>query len=272
MSVDGQIYAQPLYRQNVAIAGQGTHNVVFVATMHNTVYAFDADTPRTPLWSVNLGSCMRGTRAGKWVHGADQSAASGGRNRHRARECDDRESHEPGDDHDVDPVGVGRAFLPADRLSSRSRRLERAAAATIGRPTKQVPLNVVPAAQGRTRVGDSIYQWRVSPNEQQATYHKHPWRTHSCVSCRDFLDTSDPGEVSDAREVPEGTASAPYEPGRWPHSPGRSSITPVICYPENVPARIRQPRVPSGRPPSFTVIGIGFSAVRQRQIKQRIVT
>jgi uncharacterized protein (TIGR03437 family) len=55
LSVDGQIYAQPLYRQNVAIAGQGTHNVVFVATMHNTVYAFDADTPRTPLWSVNLG-------------------------------------------------------------------------------------------------------------------------------------------------------------------------------------------------------------------------
>jgi uncharacterized protein (TIGR03437 family) len=55
LSVDGQIYAQPLYRQNVAIAGQGTHNVIFVATMHNTVYAFDADTPRTPLWSVNLG-------------------------------------------------------------------------------------------------------------------------------------------------------------------------------------------------------------------------
>ena len=55
LSVDGQIYAQPLYRQNIAIAGQGTHNVVFVATMHNSVYAFDADTPGVPLWSVNLG-------------------------------------------------------------------------------------------------------------------------------------------------------------------------------------------------------------------------
>src|SRR5215470_11427578 len=41
--VDGQIYPQPLYVSGLAIPGQGTRNVVFVATMHNTVYAFDAD-------------------------------------------------------------------------------------------------------------------------------------------------------------------------------------------------------------------------------------
>ena len=39
---DGEIYAQPLYVSNLAIAG-GTHNVVFVASMRNTVYAIDAD-------------------------------------------------------------------------------------------------------------------------------------------------------------------------------------------------------------------------------------
>jgi len=55
LSVDGQIYAQPLYQQNLNLPDGSTHNVVFIATMHNTVYAFDADSPATPLWSVNLG-------------------------------------------------------------------------------------------------------------------------------------------------------------------------------------------------------------------------
>src|SRR5438552_2572952 len=41
--VDGQIYAQPLYVSGLAIPGQETHNVVFVATMHDSVYALDAD-------------------------------------------------------------------------------------------------------------------------------------------------------------------------------------------------------------------------------------
>src|SRR5208283_2628063 len=56
--VDEEVFAQPLYVPNLVIAG-GTHNVVFVATMGNTVYAFDADNPATsttPLWSVNLGA------------------------------------------------------------------------------------------------------------------------------------------------------------------------------------------------------------------------
>jgi glucose dehydrogenase len=54
VATDGQIYAQPLYVSNLAIAG-GTHNVVFVASMLNTVYALDADTGAT-LWTQNYGS------------------------------------------------------------------------------------------------------------------------------------------------------------------------------------------------------------------------
>ncbi len=54
--VDGQVYAQPLYVPGVNI-GQGLHNVVYIATMKNNVYAFDADDPNaaTPLWQANLG-------------------------------------------------------------------------------------------------------------------------------------------------------------------------------------------------------------------------
>lgn len=54
-SVDGQIYAQPLYVPNVSIPGQGTHNVVYVATQNDSVYAFDADgLSPTALWQVSL--------------------------------------------------------------------------------------------------------------------------------------------------------------------------------------------------------------------------
>lgn len=52
-AVDYVVLAQPLYVPNVNIPGQGTHNVVYVATQNDSVYAFDADTG-TQLWYASM--------------------------------------------------------------------------------------------------------------------------------------------------------------------------------------------------------------------------
>ena len=55
-AVDGIVVAQPLYVPSVNIPGAGVVNVIYVATQHDSVYAFNADTPGSgqPLWRVNF--------------------------------------------------------------------------------------------------------------------------------------------------------------------------------------------------------------------------
>jgi hypothetical protein len=54
LPVDGQLFAQPLYVPSLTI-GSRVHNVLFLATQHDSVYAWDADTASTtPLWQTSF--------------------------------------------------------------------------------------------------------------------------------------------------------------------------------------------------------------------------
>ena len=64
-TADGAIYAQPLWVANLTING-AQHNVVFVATQHESLYAFDADaSPCVQLWHVNLIDSAHGGTTGE---------------------------------------------------------------------------------------------------------------------------------------------------------------------------------------------------------------
>jgi hypothetical protein len=64
-TVDGAVYAQPLWAANVNINGTN-HNVVFVATEHDSLFAFDADaSPCVPLWQVSLIDTNHGATPGE---------------------------------------------------------------------------------------------------------------------------------------------------------------------------------------------------------------
>ncbi len=61
-AVDGAVYAQPLFVPSVEVPGKGTHDVLYVATEHDSVYAFDASLPnQPPLWKVSFLDRTRGT-------------------------------------------------------------------------------------------------------------------------------------------------------------------------------------------------------------------
>jgi hypothetical protein len=74
-TVDAPIYAEPLWVAQMTISG-GTHNVVFVATEHDSVYAFDADaSPCTQLWQASLIDTAHGAASSTetWVTSIDNN-------------------------------------------------------------------------------------------------------------------------------------------------------------------------------------------------------
>ncbi len=68
LAVDSTVYAQPLYVDGLTMGDGQVHNVLFVATEHDSVYAFDADSNgganANPIWHVSLLSTAHGAGAG----------------------------------------------------------------------------------------------------------------------------------------------------------------------------------------------------------------
>ncbi|MDP9041374.1 MAG: hypothetical protein M3N30_05285, partial [Bacteroidota bacterium] len=53
-TTDDKILAQPLLIMNINIPGKGTKNIIYAATLNNTVYAYDADVTAPPYWQKNF--------------------------------------------------------------------------------------------------------------------------------------------------------------------------------------------------------------------------
>jgi len=68
LAVDGDVFAQPLYVPGLTMGDGNVHNVVFIATEHDSVYAFDADSNgganANPLWHASMLSTSHGAGPG----------------------------------------------------------------------------------------------------------------------------------------------------------------------------------------------------------------
>jgi hypothetical protein len=64
LSVDDHVFAQPLYVPNLKMSDGQVHNVLFVATENDSIYAFDADTKGSPIWQISLLTAAHGASAG----------------------------------------------------------------------------------------------------------------------------------------------------------------------------------------------------------------
>jgi hypothetical protein len=68
LSVDSTVYAQPLYVPNITMSDGNVHNVLFVCTENDSIYAFDADSNgganANPIWQVSLLTAAHGAGAG----------------------------------------------------------------------------------------------------------------------------------------------------------------------------------------------------------------
>ncbi|HWG20116.1 MAG TPA: chitobiase/beta-hexosaminidase C-terminal domain-containing protein [Terracidiphilus sp.] len=78
LTVDDHVFAQPLYVPNLKMSDGQVHNVLFVATENDSIYAFDADATGSPIWQVSMLTAAHGAGPGatpvpenKYTNGED---------------------------------------------------------------------------------------------------------------------------------------------------------------------------------------------------------
>ena len=64
LTVDDRVFAQPLYVPNLKMSDGQTHNVLFVATENDSIYAFDADAKASPIWQASMLTAAHGAGPG----------------------------------------------------------------------------------------------------------------------------------------------------------------------------------------------------------------
>jgi len=110
--VDGEVYAQPLWMPNLAIGG-GTHNVVFVATQNDSIYAFDADaSPCHQYWQrsflrAGVTQFPSQTRERRYQQDSRNHGYAGDRSRDQHTVCD---SQNQGGHGELSPASICRQF------------------------------------------------------------------------------------------------------------------------------------------------------------------
>lgn len=64
LRVDDRVFAQPLYVPSLKMSDGQVHNVLFIATENDSIYAFDADVKGNPIWHVSLLDAAHGATSG----------------------------------------------------------------------------------------------------------------------------------------------------------------------------------------------------------------
>ena len=228
--VDGEIYAQPLYVPNLTINGK-TQNVVIVATMRDSLYAFDADDPNAaaPLWQTTYANPAAGITS---IPTSDMGFACGGNYKDISSEVGVLSTPV------IDP-NTGTLYLVArtkEVSGSSTRYVQRIHAVDITTGLDRIaPVTIT--AQATTRSGGAIYFDPLIQNQRAALLLDHgviyiAWASHcDGGSYHGWVMAYDPFTLAQKGvfcATPDGTQGGIWQSGQGPAADADGNIYVVV--------------------------------------------